>query len=317
MWVALARVSRERGHVEEVARHLDTAGDLGEAAGLPQQPYRWRVAMANLREAQGDVESAAALLAEAQGVFNSDFSPDVRPLPAVRARLDLRTGDVLGPRRWAVAAGVTPADDLAYLREYEHITLARLLLAEHTATGDPAGLEQALALLGRLHGAAAAAGRTAAAVETSLLLALAHDAGGDGAEAMRRLQHAVRITASRGWVRPLIDAGPRVRHLLARLPEGAAFGEALSAADPRTTPARAPRPTASGAAGAGSRLVVPLSSRELDVLRLLASDLDGPAIARHLNVSLPTVRSHTQHIYAKLGVNSRRAAVRRAHQLNL
>jgi LuxR family transcriptional regulator, maltose regulon positive regulatory protein len=64
-------------------------------------------------------------------------------------------------------------------------------------------------------------------------------------------------------------------------------------------------------------LVVPLSSRELDVLRLLGSDLDGPDIARHLNVSLATVRTHTQHIYAKLGVNSRRAAVRRGHQLNL
>jgi LuxR family maltose regulon positive regulatory protein len=53
------------------------------------------------------------------------------------------------------------------------------------------------------------------------------------------------------------------------------------------------------------------------VLRLLGSDLEGPAIARHLHVSLPTVRTHTQRIYMKLGVNNRRAAVRRAHQLRL
>jgi LuxR family maltose regulon positive regulatory protein len=70
-------------------------------------------------------------------------------------------------------------------------------------------------------------------------------------------------------------------------------------------------------AAGGEAPVVPLSARELDVLRLLGSDLDGPAIARHLNVSLPTVRSHTQRIYMKLGVNNRRAAVRRAHQLRL
>jgi LuxR family maltose regulon positive regulatory protein len=63
--------------------------------------------------------------------------------------------------------------------------------------------------------------------------------------------------------------------------------------------------------------VEPLSRRELDVLRMLRSELDGPAIARHLGVSLATVRSHTQHIYTKLGVSNRRAAVRRAHQLNL
>ena len=61
----------------------------------------------------------------------------------------------------------------------------------------------------------------------------------------------------------------------------------------------------------------PLSERELEVMRLLGSDLDGPAIARELSVSLSTVRTHTQHIYAKLGVNNRRAAVRRAHQLDL
>ena len=64
-------------------------------------------------------------------------------------------------------------------------------------------------------------------------------------------------------------------------------------------------------------LVEPLSERELDVLRLLGTDLDGPDIARELVVSLNTVRSHTKNIYAKLGVNDRRAAVRRAAELDL
>ena len=64
-------------------------------------------------------------------------------------------------------------------------------------------------------------------------------------------------------------------------------------------------------------LIEPLSERELDVLRLLGTDLDGPDIARELVVSLSTVRTHTQNIYAKLGVNNRRAAVRRAEELNL
>ena len=64
-------------------------------------------------------------------------------------------------------------------------------------------------------------------------------------------------------------------------------------------------------------LVEPLSERELDVLRLLGSDLDGPDIARELTVSLNTLRTHTKNIYAKLGVNSRRAAVRQAAEFNL
>ena len=64
-------------------------------------------------------------------------------------------------------------------------------------------------------------------------------------------------------------------------------------------------------------LVEPLSERELEVLRLLGTDLSGPDIARQLSVSLSTVRTHTNRIYAKLGVNNRRAAVRRATELDL
>jgi LuxR family maltose regulon positive regulatory protein len=82
--------------------------------------------------------------------------------------------------------------------------------------------------------------------------------------------------------------------------------------------------TAAGPPEAGGRstpaptgLIEPLSARELDVLRLLGSDLDGPDIARRLFVSVNTVRTHTKNIYAKLGVNNRRAAVRRAAELDL
>ena len=53
------------------------------------------------------------------------------------------------------------------------------------------------------------------------------------------------------------------------------------------------------------------------MLRLLGTDLDGPDIARELFVSLNTMRTHTKNIYAKLGVNNRRAAVRRAAELDL
>jgi LuxR family maltose regulon positive regulatory protein len=67
----------------------------------------------------------------------------------------------------------------------------------------------------------------------------------------------------------------------------------------------------------GRGLVEPLSEREMDVLRLLRSDLDGPGMARELVVSLNTLRTHTKSIYAKLGVGSRRAAVRRAEELDL
>ncbi len=61
----------------------------------------------------------------------------------------------------------------------------------------------------------------------------------------------------------------------------------------------------------------PLSQRELEVLRLLDSELTGPEIARELYVTLNTLRTHTKRIFTKLDVTTRAAAVRRAHERGL
>jgi LuxR family maltose regulon positive regulatory protein len=61
----------------------------------------------------------------------------------------------------------------------------------------------------------------------------------------------------------------------------------------------------------------PLSGRELEVLRLLASDLSGPEIADRLFMSVNTFRTHTRHIFTKLEATTRRAAVSRAGELRL
>ena len=327
MWVALSRVAWERGDTAAAEENLNRAADLGEAAGLPQQPYRWRVAMAHLREAQGDLAAADILLREADRLFNSDFSPVVRPVPAVRARLHIHVGDLAAAHSWATSAGVAATDDVTYLREYEHVTLARLLLAEHADTHDDAHLSEALSLLERLQQAADAGGRIAVVVETLILQAFAHDRADRTDEAVHRLMPAVELAQPRGWVRPFMGEGPRLRELLTLLPRSEpGFARTVdAAAGGYPAPVGAQQALAAKVTDAPTRgpsaeplaLVAALSSREHDVLRLLASDLDGPAIARHLNVSLATVRTHTQHIYAKLGVNNRRAAVRRGHQLNL
>jgi LuxR family transcriptional regulator, maltose regulon positive regulatory protein len=60
-----------------------------------------------------------------------------------------------------------------------------------------------------------------------------------------------------------------------------------------------------------------LIDRELQVLRLLDSELSGPQIARELFVSHNTLRTHTRHIFTKLEVTTRRAAVRRARERGL
>ncbi len=309
MHVGLAELLLDRDELAAAAERLAISHTLGDHNGLPKNPYRSRVTMARLREAEGDLDAALALLDEADRVYNGDYSPNVRPVPAVRARLWIRRGELGRSLAWARERHLSAGDDLSYLREYEHVTLARTLLARHAAERAATSLEEATSLLARLLPAAEDGGRTATVIEVLVLQSLAEQARGDTAAALVQLQRAVTLAEPEGLVRVFADEGPPMAALLRALSREKATGylRRLIAATARTAHAA---PVAQG-------LVEPLSERELDVLRLLGSDLDGPDIARELSVSLNTMRTHTKNIYAKLGVTSRRAAVRQAQQLDL
>ena len=307
MHVGLSEVLLERNELDAALRHLQASSELGDHAGLPQNAYRWRVAMARLRQAQGDLAGALELLDEAERVYNTDFSPAVRPIPALKARAWLAQGDLAAALRWATDRGVTPHDDLSYVHEYEHITLARVLLARQVA--DPSSTD-AIGLLDRLLAGAEEGQRTGSVIELLVLLSLARHSRGDRPAAVAALQAALVRAEPEGYVRVFVDGVPTLAALLRTVPlEGVAEEHA------RRVLAAAGTTGAVTLSRAG--LVDELSSRELDVLRLLRSELTGPDIARELMVSLNTMRTHTKSIYAKLGVNNRREAVRRAAELGL
>jgi LuxR family maltose regulon positive regulatory protein len=259
--------------------------------------------------AQGDLAGALDLLDDAERMYVSDFFPHVRPIPALRVRIWLAqglAGDALG---WVREQGLSADDDLHYLREFEHITLARVLLAGHPDHGADF-LDQATALLARLLAAAEAGERTGSVIEILVLQALAHGTRDDLAAALAALQRALTLAEPEGYVRIFADEGQPMASLLravAKTGFAPGYVRRLLAA---TSLTEEDRPAKQG-------LIEPLSAREIDVLRLLGTDLDGPDIARHLVVALNTVPTHTKNIYAKLGVNNRRAAVRRAQELDL
>src|SRR5579859_3432972 len=64
-------------------------------------------------------------------------------------------------------------------------------------------------------------------------------------------------------------------------------------------------------------LLEPLTRRDRVVLSLLAQGLSGPEIAEKLTLAVSSVKWHSKHLYAKLGVNSKKQAIARAHQLGL
>ena len=304
MHVGMSTILTERGDLETAQRHLLRSHELGEHMGLPQNPHRWRIAMARIKEADGDLDASVALLDDAERMYAGDFSPDVRPVSAMRARVWIRQGRLDDARDWArerAREQGLPADDRAYLREFEHITLARLLLAQSST-------DDATRLLEGLLRSAEEGGRTGSVIEILVLLAIAHQKQRDLGAALEFVQRALSLAEPEGYVRVFIDEGSPMAVLLK-----AAADRGIAADYARRLLA------ASGTEQTivTQDLVDPLSDRELDVLRLLGSDLSGPDIARELVVSLNTVRTHTKNIYAKLGVNNRRSAVRQADELGL
>ena len=141
-------------------------------------------------------------------MYDGDYSPDVRPVAAVRARLLIAQGKLGEARAWAVGRGLAATDDLSYLREFEHATLARLLLAEGTRDRSDERIAEADGLLGRLLRDAEAGGRWGSAVDILVVQALVRQARGDHTGALASLERAVAMAEPEGYLRIFLDEGP-------------------------------------------------------------------------------------------------------------
>jgi LuxR family maltose regulon positive regulatory protein len=291
LYVGLSELCFERNDLNGAAENLRRGKALGEHAGLPENRYRWYVSMARIAEAEGDTERALDLLDEAQRRFVRSPDPDVRPVAAVRARLLIRLGRLTEARGWARERGLSSEDELSYVREFEHMTLARLLLARGSTA-------EALAFLERLLRAAEEAARTGSVIEILVLQALAR---ADARRAVELLERALHLAKPEGYVRVFIEEGKPMRSLLGHTAgAGSTYARRVLAAF-----------------GESERLVERLSRRELEVLRLIAAGLRNQEIANQLDISLATVKRHIVNTYGKLGVNHRTEAIRRATELRL
>ncbi len=214
MHVGVSELYREQNDLEAATEHLLRSREFGEFTGLPQNRYRWRVAMARIREAQGEFESALELLGEAEHLYMSDFSPNVRPVAALKIRTYIARGTLVEGLAWVHTRGLSASDHPSYLQEFEHITLARVLLAQYRQDRVDRVLQQAIELLDRLLKAAEAGGRMGSALEILVLLALAHHLHSDLHTALIPLQHALILAEVEGDARVFLDEGPAMAQLL-------------------------------------------------------------------------------------------------------
>jgi LuxR family maltose regulon positive regulatory protein len=314
--VGISEIQREAGDLESAKRHLEQAAALGERASMAESRYRLFVAMGRVADAQGDPQQAITHLDTAEQLYRPAFFPDVRPIAAMRARVWIAHGNLLQATDWAQERGVSVTDDAAYLSEFDYLTLVRLLIARHRAHPDTAALEQTVRLLDRLREAAETSRRAGSLIEIQMMQALAQDALGHRAQALKSLGQAWdEAPEPDGYVRLFLDEGASMLELLRDAEQQGLGGDharrllsLVTSADPLAAES-VPRRSASSPDS--------LSERELQVLRLLDTELSGPQIARELFVSHNTLRTHTKHIFTKLEVNTRRAAVRRARERGL
>lgn len=151
-------------------------------------------------------------------------------------------------------------------------------------------------------------------VQARIAQALAWDALAERAEALSALKKALQLAAKAGYVRLFLDEGPVMARLLYQVAQQglqAEYAGKLLA----QFPADGNLPDSFSSVAVG--LVEPLTSREIEVLTLIAQGFSNQEIGLQLSISLGTVKRHAANIFGKLSVHKRTQAVAEARRLGI
>jgi LuxR family transcriptional regulator, maltose regulon positive regulatory protein len=316
-YLGMAMLYHEMGDDEAAGQHLQKSLGLGGIHRSVDWSYRRCIAQARLKESMGELEAAIDLLGEAKRFYIKTLIPYTRPIDAIKARIYLKQGRLFKAEEWVHEQGLLVDDELSYLREYEHITLARVLLAEYQKNREEHVIHEVLNLLERLLMAAEDQNRMGSVLEILVTQTLVYQAQGGPILAFTSLERALTLAQPEGYVRIFADEGEPMRTLLLdfraakeKQPLSNEYelkeyvGKLLSAfSQPKDMPP--------------SNLVELLSQRELEILRLIAQGLSNREISERLFLALSSVKGHNQMIFSKLQVQSRTEAVAQAREMNL
>ncbi len=233
--------------------------------------------------------------------------------------MEAETPSVAFNNNAAVLAG---AEDASYEKESYALMQGRLMIAQERS-------DTAIVLLEEVLQIAREQGRHGSVITILVLLTLAYHAGGNTYQTLQTLERALALAESSGYIRTFVDEGPVMAILLTefcnryqRQPVNeqekisleyiytilAALGQDI------------PTSWTTSHHHAQEReelLLDALSEREHTVLLLIAEGLSNQEIARALVVTVSTVKTHLNNIYAKLHVHTRLQAVTRAYELGL
>jgi LuxR family maltose regulon positive regulatory protein len=291
----MADLLREQNQLEAAYEHAMAGIEIRRRLGAYQ--VIGDLALMRVLQAQGDMEGAHRALHAAER------SMQVHPFQ-LALTIEFRTARVL---HWLAAGNLELASryaaDCCGGSEQEQIMLARLRLAQGRA-------DEAQEILSRQRPLAEAGGRRGRLIEILALQALTLEAGGRPDEAEQALSQAVSLAWPEEYMRIFLDLGQPLRRLLERLVKARRDYDGYVRALLSTFP---PEQEAKSV----SKMISPLSGRELEVLQLLAEGLSNKEIAERLVVTPGTIKQHLKNISRKLEVHGRMQAVRRARELKL
>jgi LuxR family maltose regulon positive regulatory protein len=309
--LGLAEVYRQRNDIAAAWEHLNQGWELAqETASQEMIADIYYLSRVHLGLAAGDLEQAKISLDRLDALPNipKDELFDSQ-VAAARGALFLAQGDVDAMAR-LVAARDLQQDRLTITRLPEYVLMVRIMLAENQ-------YDQALQLARDTATAAENCRYATVGIEATILQALAHHHKGNAVQALACLEDALDIAAPQGYVHPFLSVGEPVdkllRQAIARSIHGEHARRILAASAARARKTATPLPPD----GEIPPFVEPLTERELQVLRLLATGLSSTETAEELVIAVSTVRSYIKVIYRKLDVHSRAEALERARQLNL
>lgn len=233
-------------------------------------------------------------------------------LAGLEAYDSLLSGHPFAAEQWAFAKPPDPRRLIAI----DHVELKLRLIAELLLLlKTPPSLARACDILTGAIVASREMNNARAEMHLLVLLARVHHATGRHEAALDALERAVALGEPRGYVRCFIDAPDTVKLLKLLVRSGRCIREASRLID--AVRPDAPTPSALRAARPNVSLAEPLTEREIEILMCLAKGMTNKEVGTQLRISPLTVRNHTGHIYAKLGVATRRQAVERATTLGL
>ncbi|HMN59825.1 MAG TPA: LuxR C-terminal-related transcriptional regulator, partial [Anaerolinea sp.] len=318
------------------AAHLSGMGSFSDAEIFDA------VARSRLYQIRGDWDAAARELQKAVDFMRADAPVVVREeivaqqvnvflaqnnLAAAEHTLFQETNALQGK---AAFPDLVSGQSIPYPQGPVYISGLRILLYRARSRGEPGGvlrtggLPDGLGFADRLLGVLLQDQYVPLAIETLLLRAQLHEAQGDSSAGLTDVAATLDMAEPEGYLSQFVMEGRPVADLLAHLLEGckpgstrAEFIRRILGVNSLARPTHPIRPIAPVGGRTAVALAESLTSRELDVLRLMVEGKTYEDVAGQLVVSINTVRTHVKSIYGKLGVNNRTAAIEAARQMNL